>query len=763
MLLIASAFIAGVLLLHQCVSLPSVYWTALLPCAILAFLLKPAWRIPLAASIGFLWALIQAHSYVSGVISADAQGQDIRLVGVVAGVPTQESRHLRFEFVPQQGFIGDLPLKPLPSRIRLSWYESAPVLRSGERWALQVRLKRANGFMNPGGFDYETWLYTQGIQASGYVRRWQGNRRLAPGPALSVDRTRLALAQAIDQAMDHSPNAGVISALTVGLREGIPDARWQLLVGTGTNHLMAISGLHVGWVAALVYFLFARAWARWPGLCLYWPAPRAAALAALCAALVYATLAGWSIPTQRAVIMLAVVMGAIVLNRPLPPWRAFALALVWVALWDSPALMSAGFWLSFSAVAVILYAVIGRLRPYHWLAQWGRMQTVIALGLLPVSLWFFQRGVLVAPLANLIAVPWVSIAVVPPALLASAVVLWSPALGAFFLSVADHALNVLWPVLEFFYALPHAQWYQAPPPLWAVMMGIVGALMLLAPRGLPGRALGLPLYVSLFLFTPSAPKPAQVSISVLDVGQGLAVVARTGEHTLVYDTGPRFSAHFDAGSAVILPYLRSQGVQRIDRLIISHGDNDHSGGALSLMKALPVETVYSSVPERFGHAQVFACEAGQRWQWEGVEFELLHPTAADKGMSGNNRSCVVQISSAGHRVLLPGDIEAPAERDLLRRYGARLASDVLVAPHHGSMTSSTTAFVRQVAPTTVVVAAGYRNRWGFPKAGVMRRYAQQGAQVWVTSEQGAVRFTLSENGVRFEPGYRIRHARFWRR
>ncbi len=763
--LFAAAFLAGVMLLHLCVTLPALAWAGLLPFLVHLIVKWPRLRPVWALCAGFLWALVQGHVYLNGLPPPALEGVDLTLTGVIADVPQRRDRALRFEFEPDAVYLDDRLLKHPLQRVRLSWYNEAPALGAGQRWRLRVRLKRPNGFMNPGGFDYETWLYTQGIQATGYVRAGSGNRPLAEA-GVDLNALRQALAGEVDRALEGRANAGVINALSLGLRGGIPPERWRLLLDTGTNHLMAISGLHVSLIAAMAYFVVLRLWACSSGLCAMWPAQRAAALTALLAATGYAAMAGFSIPTQRALIMLAVVMGAIALARPLRALQGLGLALLLVLVWDPRAVLAPGFSLSFAAVAFILYALGARLRtarhPAYRLVLWGRLQGVIALGLLPASLWLFQRGVGIAPIANLIAVPWVSFTVVPTALAGTACVSWAPALGASLLWIADRSLDLLWPLLEFLQALPFAYWTHHPGRFWSVLSAMAGVLWLLAPRGIPGRVLGLVLMLPVFVLRAEGPARGEAWVSVLDVGQGLAVVVRAHEHTLVYDTGARFSSRFNAGEAVVLPYLRAQGRRRIDRLVVSHGDSDHIGGAASLIRSLPVGEVSSSVPERIEHPRVRACEAGEGWSWEGVNFQMLHPLGGEFA-PGNNRSCVLRVSTRGGAVLLTGDIEKEAEAALVRRYGAALASDVLLAPHHGSLSSSSEPFLEAVAPRVVLVAAGYRNRWGFPRPEVVARYQRRGAALVTTADQGTLSLHLGQEGVQLQPGYRRHRGRFWHR
>jgi competence protein ComEC len=533
-----------------------------------------------------------------------------------------------------------------------------------------------------------------------------------------------------------------------------------LLLSTGTNHLLAISGLHIGLVAGLVYFLVLRIWSLAGRLCLNWPAPRVAAIAAIGAGCGYAMLAGFSVPTQRAAIMLCVVMGAVLLNRAKRAVHTLSLALMVVLIWDSLAVLSAGFWLSFAAVALIFYAIVGRLSEQRPWWHWGRIQWVLAIGLLPLTLILFQRVSLVAPIANLFAVPWVGLLIVPLTLMGSLSAMVSSAVGEWVLGVASTLLDVLWIVLDWLAAVPMAQWHHLPPS-WALWPAIPGLILLLAPRGWPGRWLGLVLFSPLVLSSPPKPISGNYWATLLDVGQGLSMVIKTQNHTLVYDTGARFSEYFNAGEAVVVPYLRARGIRTVDLLMISHGDNDHLGGTDAIMRQLKVARVLTSVPEQIDHPRIDQCVAGMRWQWDGVNFEILHPTAQWQG-SGNDRSCVLSLQSAGGSMLITGDIEAKAEQRLIELYQDRLASDIMLIPHHGSSSSSTSDLLAQVAPGLALLSVGSRNRFHLPAQQVLGRYEALGARVLDTANLGAIEISVGlGRGIGLRPGFRQSDKRYW--
>lgn len=756
----AAGFLLGVVGLQYLPALPppGLAW--------LLLVLLPLWvrfrrfRFPLALLCGFLWALVQAHERVSPALDRTLEGQDLQVQGVVASIPYQRGEAMRFVFDAKRLEADGVGPTRAPLRIRLNWYGHSPELTVGQKWQLTVRLKRPWGFKNPGGFDYERWLLQQGIQATGYVRSHHAEPVLLEDSPLSrpIGRLRQRLAEQIEAARPGDANRGVITALAVGERYAMAREQWAVLRNSGTNHLLAISGLHIGLVAGLAYFLTARAW-RWSAsLCRGWPARRAAAVAAIACGLGYAALAGFSVPTQRALIMLGVVMGAVLTDRSLRAGHALGIALLAVLAWDSLAVLSAGFWLSFAAVAVIVYRITARSGTDARRWRLGRLQLVLAIGLLPITLVLFQRFALIAPLANLFAVPWIGLLVVPVTLLGVLCLPAWPALGGALLSLASGSLEVFWAILTPLTDSPLTQWHHAPPE-WTLIPALAGVMWLLAPRGWPARWLGLGLCLPLVAASQSRPEAGAFRFTLLDVGQGLSAVIETQTHSLVYDVGARFSESFNTGEAVVVPFLRARHIDVVDTLMITHADNDHSGGAQALADSVPIRRVLTSVAERF--PQAHACQAGQKWTWDGVVFEVLHPPQGWQG-SDNNRSCVLRVANASGSVLLTGDIESEAEALLTAQAGDKLASDVLLIPHHGSRTSSSREFIAAVDPSLAMVPVGYRNRFGFPKEDIIERYSAQGITVLNTVDEGAITVDVhAHRGIQCQPGYRHSSRRYW--
>ena len=523
--------------------------------------------------------------------------------------------------------------------------------------------------------------------------------------------------------------------------------------------------MHIGLIAGLVFFAIRWLWSRWTYVTLRIPAQKAAAIAAILSALSYAALAGFAIPTQRALAMVVVVMVSLMLQRKTQPKQVLSVALFAVLVVDPFAVLASGFWLSFAAVAILLYGMAGRLKPKGVWWQWGRAQWLVFLGLAPLLLWFFQNLAVVAPVANIVAIPWVSFLTVPLSLLGAVLLSILPAAGSFFLQLADLSLQGLWPLLHWLSSTGQPSWLAINPLFWTLLPAIIGILWSLAPKGLPARWVGLVWLLPMFLVKVGEIKTGEAEFTLLDVGQGLAAVIKTHQHVLVYDSGPRFNSGFDTGSAVIIPYLRHFGVKKIDRFVISHGDNDHIGGAASVLEAIPVGQVYTSVVKEFTPGLAQPCISGMTWEWDGVRFQFLSPDEDDYSRERieNNLSCVLIVRTPSGSVLLTGDIEKGVEQELVGEADQNnISADILVMPHHGSKTSSTKAFIERVAPKYALAAVGYKNRFGFPKKTVVDRYLQINADVLDTAQYGAISFILHRSeGVALKEGYRQAARHYW--
>ncbi|MGN6649324.1 DNA internalization-related competence protein ComEC/Rec2 [Trinickia sp.] len=797
------------------------------------------WRMSLQARVVptalFLAALIAGHTYaavraqvrLAQALPASWELRELGLTGYVRGLPVQDRASARFLFaVDVDDVRRNTGIEHFPSIVQLTWSSrgahDVPQLRPGDRWHVSVRLKRPHGYANLGGYDAEAALLARGVRATGYVVPSAAAKRLPGvegGMRTAIDRVRFALRARISQALEGAAQQGIVMALAIGAQEGIAEADRLVLQRTGTSHLVAVSGLHIGFVAGLGASLAAWLWRRscafgailarygareWP---LVVPTPIVAAAVGVASAAMYAALAGFNIPAQRALWMLVVVSVAFVLGRSI----AFSLVLSWAAalvlIVDPWAPTAAGFWLSFAAVACIAFAMRGRPRvredsegPYDlietmrasdptWQAPieptrgircdaarrwWAtvrargadaiRAQWAVTIGLAPLTAFWFSQVSLVGPLANAIAVPWVNLLVVPVVLVAIA--LPSP-LDALAYELA-HALLV--PLMDILDTLAQSAWADRHPPqpsIWALGAALAGVALCLMPRGWPLR-FAAPL-AWLPLVVPPAPdiEEGAFRLTALDVGQGASILVETRRRTLLFDAGPGPEST-NAGERIVAPYLRARGVARLDTVVISHGDADHAGGLPAVLEASDVRQVLGGVPPvhrvwdaaRASQTERLRCAAGQRWRWDGVEFEVLWPDPGPLPRRSNEQSCVLRVSAPGMSALLTGDIGAPAERALVGRAPDALRADVLLVAHHGSKTSSTESFLDSVDPRMVIFQVGYRNRFGHPHPHVWARFEARGILLSRTDRDGAVRVSAQDGRLALER-YREARARYW--
>ncbi len=774
------AFACGACVLQTCARLPPWPWAIAAGAAIVLFAALrtfPFVAVGAALTLGFGYAAFRADVRLADQLAPEWEGEDIRVVGIVDDLPAHYDTGVRFALAVEETLTARARV---PSRLSLAWFaprddeDDVPAVRAGERWQLTVRLRQPHGNVNPGGFDLEAWLLQQNLRATGYVQPTGAQRTDAFAGRFRdhVQRARESVRERILRALDGEPYAGVIVALAIGDQRAIPEAQWTVFNRTGIGHLVSISGLHVTVFAAFaggIAFALARRVVR---LTSRVPARKVAIAAGVVAAGTYTLLAGAEVPAVRTFAMLAVAACGMWVGRPGTAAIVWLWALAVVLGWDPWASLTPGFWLSYGAVALLLYASAGRLRDPAAMS-WGQRlrnavreathaQWVVTVGLAPLTLALFGQMSLIAPLANAIAIPAVTLVIVPLALT-----------GIFlpfdvFFELAHAALAPLMHFLDVLAALPDAAWQQHAPPLWTVVAGCIGTLWLLAPAAVPARALGFLWLVPLFVVRPPLLVDGTFRLTVLDVGQGLAAVVQTRDFTLVYDTGPQFTETANAGGRIVAPYLRASGLRRVDGLVVSHQDLDHSGGALSLLDVVPVGWLASSLPH--DHAIVarsrrpIRCVAGQEWNWNGVRFSILHPHAAeydDAHGKTNDRSCVLRIDSTHGSALLTGDIEARSEARLVATQAHRLRADVLVVPHHGSRTSSTHAFVRAVAPSIAVVGCGYRNRFGHPRADIVARYTNMGTDVARTDLEGALTLGFDGRGPLRALSARAQRGRYW--
>jgi competence protein ComEC len=805
--------VAGLLLL--CASLRRAAWLACIGAG--------------AAAAG--WALLLGAGRLEERLPPELEGADLRVVGIVEDMPQSDERGMRFRFRVERCEADGKPC-PAPRSVRLGWYSASrpwggvaaaagpvrrlPELRPGERWELTVRLKRPHASLNPYLFDSELRSVQEGISAVGYVRA-AGARRIDGfvfRPALVVERARHAIRERMLSALAGAEAVprGVLVALTVGDQAAISAPWWELFNRTGIGHLMSISGLHITMLAALGAALAGRIWksrrlARWmhpAPLPARWPTPYARWTLGLLVAFSYAGLAGWGIPAQRTCWMIAAAGLALLGGRARSPVAVLSTAGAAVCVLDPWAPLAAGFWLSFAAVASIIWhgsargggvrradgtpasgapavaapgAADAPARSDGWRARLRRTlrealrsQFAATLVLIPLGVLFFSSVSLVSPLANAVAIPLVSGIVTPLALGGAALSMaWEP-LGAWALWVASWLTGALLAALQWLDAGSASALPVAQPGPFALLLAAAACAFVLAPARLPGRALaGLGL-CPLLLAPADRPASGEIRLTALDVGQGTAVLVETARGRLLYDTGPALGADSDAGARVLVPWLRARGIDRLEALVVSHEDLDHAGGALAVLKGVAVDWVSSSLPD--GHAVLAAasrhypCRRGERWEWGEVGFEWLHPGPEPIGPARsktNARSCVLRVHGAAGAVILAGDIEEAQERRLLALLDpGRLRARVLLAPHHGSRTSSSPDFLDAVAPEFAVFQVGYRNRYRHPNPAVLERYLARGIGVLRTDAHAAIEIRLRPGEAPQVVRHRIDRPRWWR-
>jgi competence protein ComEC len=738
-----------------------------------------------AAALGFGFVGLRAVAFQADVLHSALEGPDVQVVGTIAAMPQRSEAGLRFRFDVESASLNDggMP-RPvtLPPSIYLGWYsglqraeDPAAVpfaelqqgmgdLRAGERWAFTVRLKKPHGNANPHGFDYELWLWEQGLQATGYVRatpRDAANggapRKLGSSWGHPIERARQKVRDAIFVQIPEPRLAGVIAALVVGDQAAIERADWDVYRATGVAHLMSISGLHVTMFAWAAGLCVGWLWRRSGRAMLWLPAQQAALLGGVLLATLYALFSGWGVPSQRTIWMLATV-AVLRLSGKQWPWPlVWVLAMAVVVAIDPWALLQAGFWLSFVAVGVLFATDRRSIAPQysHPVAQKisaaAREQWVITVALTPLSLLLFQQVSVVGLIANALAIPWITLVVTPLAMLG---VVWAPVWTA-----AGACVQVLGAVLGWFASWPLATVSVAAPAVFIGVIAVVGGILLAMRLPWPLRAMGAAMVLPVLLWQPPRPTHGEFALLAADIGQGNAVLVRTQRHSLLYDTGPRFSRESDAGQRTLVPLLRALG-EKLDTVVLSHRDSDHTGGAPAILAMQAQATLLSSLED--GHELLAArlpsqvtqrCMAGQQWQWDGVDFEVLHPQAADYDAQNksNAMSCVLRISNGKQTALLVADIEAAQE--------ARLVVDVLLVPHHGSKTSSSEAFLDTVHPRIALGQSGYRNRYHHPAPEVAQRYMDRNIPIVASPRCGAATW---RSDFPDEVGcHRQLHPRYW--
>ena len=757
-LAVAASLLLGVLFVQAWPRLPLGWlgW-AIAVAGLAAWCHGRALRLCGAVLLGVACASLQGQAALAVQLPLQLSGQSAAFEGRVIGLPVVSPDAIRFELRVTAADGDAAPL--VGKKLRLGWYirppQRLPSIEPGSVWRLQARLRRPRGMVNPGGFDFERRALEQRLAATGYVVDPALAREIQAGRGL--DHVRGKLAQRIQDALPPE-RARFVAALALGDTRNLSDADWQVLRATGLTHLIAISGFHVALVAGFGALLGQLMHRLVPGLGRRWPRPQASAAAALLFAAGYTAMAGFALPTVRTLLMIAVVMAAQLARRPHGLADVLAFALIAILVADPLSVLAPGFSLSFLGVAWLAWCLPpgrgqGVVRPYL------QAQGVAVLGLLPVSVWFFSQASLPGPVVNLFGIPWISLAVVPLALAGVALSPFSDAAAVACWQAAGALMQALWQVLEYIAAWPAALVWLPEPNVLVFALALLGAFWILLPRGTPGKPLAALLLLPLLWPGSDRPAPGEVDLRLLDVGQGLSLLVRTHRHDLLYDAGPAMPRGMDLGESVVLPALRATGVSRLDALVISHGDNDHAGGASAVLRGLPAVRVFA--PGGWARPGMTPCRVGLSWSWDGVTFSFLHPPPHFPYL-GNQSSCVLRVQAEGASALLAGDIGRHVESRLAKLPGDAVRADVLLVPHHGSDTSSSLDFIAAVRPSLGLVAAGHANRFGLPKAIVAARYERYRVPLLETAKEGAIHLRLGPQGVQVLQRLRADRPRYWR-
>lgn len=754
----ALALLAGV---TACLALPGLLpwqWLAVLMLAGAAHWWRgrtARWIGPLLC--GFALAGLHATHALALQLPVDWEQREVAVGGWIVELPEHEPRRTSFLFRVDNAISQPVPLRG--RLLRLAWYDDfdgtstgRERIRAGQRWQFTVRVRAPRGLRNPGSFDSEKHAMARRLAATGYVRDPEAARLLA-WPR-GMDAWRDGMSARIADSVPVS-SSRFIRALALGDTRGLDDADWLTLRANGLTHLIAISGFHVGLVAGFFALGAAGLWWLWPALATRWPRPVAAALAGLAGASMYAAVAGFALPTMRTVLMIAAVAAVRVLRRRSSAFETLALAAIAVMLVDPLAVIGAGFWLSFFGVGWLLWCLpdAGKRPVKDFLSAQG----VASVSLLPLSVILFGQASLAGPIANLLAVPWWSLVVVPMALVGTALEWVHTGWGTLAWRAAAWCFDLSWPVFERLASSDLALWWLPEPRWFALPLACLGAFWLLLPRGVPGKALALLLWLPLLMPARNLPASGEAELMVFDVGQGLSVLVRTRHHALLYDMGPAVRDGFDAGERAVLPALHALGAIRLDRAIVSHGDSDHAGGFQAIRHAVPLARAYS--PADSPVAGTEPCLAGDRWTWDGVTFSFLHPPRHFPYL-GNEASCVLRVETAHGSMLLTGDIGEVIEQGLVVREPSAIRAEVVLVAHHGSGHSSDPEFVAATGARFALVSTGHGNRFGHPRADVLERWRRAGAQTRDTSESGALRVRVGAAGIRLETR-RQTHPRLW--
>ena len=716
------------------------------------------------ALLGLFWGLSYGYWGSAHKLPESWQGVDVEVLGQVVELPIFDHHRCRFILdvesinpVDQEVDQAPRPDRTQPRKLRLSHYDCPETYQPGDQLHLIVRLKRPRGYRNPGSFDSERRDFSAAIDGVGYVRSLLGKSVQQPTINLHGWRWRLSNLIAKNAQNTGPEQVAVLQALLVGDKREISAEQWQLYRQTGVIHLLVISGLHIGLVCAAAYGIIFYAGRLLPNTSLT-TRIRVAVFGALLVSLVYSLMAGFSLPTQRAWVMVAVLLIGWLLHRRWGAWFRLKCAVTAVLVLDPLAFLSAGFWLSFGAAGVLLYVLCGRLSFPQRVVQLTQLQLAIMALMVPLLAFYFYQVPVISPLVNLIAVPVVSFLLLPLAFL-SLVVSW---VSDILSSLGFYGCGLLLQQGSDFLHWVNSQlnWFWHPPALspWSLGLALIGTLVLLLPAALPGRWLGILLWLPMLAGSGEKLSEGDFRVTALDVGQGLAVVVETANHRMLYDTGRAFASGYSLATAVVEPYLRKQGISQLELLMISHGDNDHSGGTAVVVDAFAPKRILSSV--QLPGVNLEFCQAGQNWHRDGVTFEILHPDSQFRGNS-NNHSCVLKISGKHGSALFTGDIEASVEQQLARKYGTRLEADILLAPHHGSKSSSSSTLLDTVNPSVFLISSGFRNRFGHPHRSVLERVNKRGIAHYNTAASGAISVISSQQHPLLLTQYAVEKQHYW--
>ena len=746
----AIAMVLGSVIVFYGNLVPERDWIAYLPALLLIAFFNHRYRFPIILLASCLWSGFWIQQVMDTQLAADFDNRIVRISGVIADIPRTKTGSVRFLLKPD--FIEGYG-RPYPEIISLSWYRTRQVVNVGERWQLEAKLRIPSGYQNPGGFDYERWLFVNGIGALGYVKPTSFNRLTGVSPLSIIDRWRSRIKQDIDQQCAECDNSGLIKALAIGYRGDIIPRHRQLLQDTGTAHLLAISGLHIGIVSALFFYIGRLLWQ------FYFhrfelSRPQFCATLAICSALIYAALAGFSLPTVRALIMLAVVFLAFNLRAGINLLNSIAISVIVILTFDPLSIGSSSFWLSISALLLIAFAQYRMTnQPQRW-KQIVILQLLFSLLYIPISIVLFDQLNPASFFANIVAIPLVSLVIVPLGMLGSLIAGFDWFFAAWLFSASDLLLGLLLKYLELLEHSGLAAIQYSGTPFVVLCLSTIGLIMLLMPAGFPARKPALLLLLLPLLWQRPELEIGAYQLTVLDVGMGTSAVVQTRHHSLVYDFGPGNADGFSSAQWVLKPYLRHQGIKDPDLLIISHADQDHSGGFYSFLDDYDPSRLVSGTPQEVSEKfeltrPVRSCHGYSKWYWDGVIFEFLSLPVITIPTSENNRSCVLKVSGYDS-MLLAGDIESEQELRLVEAFPGKLSASVLVVPHHGSSTSSTDEFLQAVQPRFSLFTVGKNNRWGFPREEVLANYSEVNSQVLRTDERGAITVYSRATGLKIE-------------